>query len=86
MKKTYIYYLPDEKGKPITKNTKNNAVVIVGANGSGKSKLGAWMEENDFDNIHRVPAQRVLQEKGLHGCKCTGGILGYGKVSGRGIY
>ncbi len=25
-----------------------NAIVIIGANGSGKSKLGAWIEQKNF--------------------------------------
>ncbi|MEO0967875.1 MAG: DUF4435 domain-containing protein [Cyanobacteria bacterium J06639_18] len=40
----------------------NGSVVIVGANGSGKSRLGAWIERNADDNIivHRISAQRAL--------------------------
>ena len=39
------------------------AVAIVGANGSGKSRLGAWIELSNQDTnapIHRVSAQKVL--------------------------
>lgn len=37
------------------------SVVVVGANGSGKSRVGAWIEENDtFVPVHRVSAQRAL--------------------------
>jgi len=42
-------------------------LVLIGANGSGKSKLGAWIEEYrpNYENsqskiIHRVSAQRAL--------------------------
>jgi ABC-type cobalamin/Fe3+-siderophores transport system ATPase subunit len=40
----------------------NGSVVIVGANGSGKSRLGAWIERNAEHNviIHRISAQRAL--------------------------
>jgi len=39
-----------------------SSVVIVGANGSGKSQLGAWIEENHPPQVetHRVAAQRSL--------------------------
>lgn len=40
--------------------TKNNSVVIIGANGSGKSKLAAWMEKQNTDGIHRISGQRDL--------------------------
>lgn len=40
----------------------NGSVVIVGANGSGKTRLGAWIEKNTQNDIivHRISAQRVL--------------------------
>ena len=40
----------------------NGNVVLVGANGSGKSRLGAWIEQNTPENIivHRISAQRAL--------------------------
>ena len=39
----------------------NGSVVIVGANGSGKSRLGAWIERNaDNSIVHRISAQRAL--------------------------
>lgn len=33
--------------------------VLVGANGSGKSHLGAWIEKNN-DKVLRISAQRAL--------------------------
>lgn len=45
---TYTYWLPDEQGQKKDYNTENNAVMIVGANGSGKSKLGAWIEQHKW--------------------------------------
>lgn len=39
----------------------SGALVCVGANGSGKSRLGAWIEENGGTQIvSRISAQRVL--------------------------
>lgn len=56
----YHYWLPDHEGNRLERDTKSNAVVIIGANGSGKSKLGAWIESQDLDQVHRVGAQRSL--------------------------
>jgi len=40
-----------------------SSLVVVGANGSGKSRLGAWIEENPPVGVetHRVSAQRALE-------------------------
>ncbi len=35
-------------------------IVIIGANGSGKSRLGAWIEQQNPKNVHRISAQRNL--------------------------
>lgn len=59
----FAYYLPDESGNKTEHQTEFNSVIIVGANGSGKSKLGAWMEQQNMDNIHRIGAQRNLNFK-----------------------
>lgn len=56
----FTYYLPDATGNKIEHQTESNSVVIVGANGSGKSKLGAWMEQQNMMGIHRIGAQRSL--------------------------
>lgn len=56
----YKYWLPDENAQFREIKTKQNVVIIVGANGSGKSKLGAWMEYKNPGEIHRVGAQRKL--------------------------
>ncbi|EGK8097399.1 AAA family ATPase [Campylobacter lari] len=53
----YIYYLPDENGNKKEFKTNANSIIIVGANGSGKSRLGAWMEK-ECGNLYRIPAQR----------------------------
>lgn len=56
----YKYWLPDEKGMKVEYTTESNAVIIIGANGAGKSKLGAWIERQNFIDVHRVGAQRNL--------------------------
>lgn len=56
----YTYWLPDENGNRVDYTTESNSVIIVGANGAGKSKLGAWIEQKNFEGVHRVGAQRKL--------------------------
>ena len=56
-------YLPNPDGTGDKIEIKHNgSVVIVGANGSGKSRLGAWIEKNaeNHDIVHRISAQRAL--------------------------
>lgn len=52
---------PDETGNKV-EIKHNGSVVIVGANGSGKSRLGAWIERNADNDVivHRISAQRAL--------------------------
>ena len=38
--------------------TEENSLIIIGANGSGKSKLGAWIEDQNLGKVHRIGAQR----------------------------
>ena len=55
------YWLPSKEGeKRIDCETEYNSVVIIGGNGSGKSKLGAWLEQQDMSVTHRIAAQRSL--------------------------
>ena len=56
----FIYTLPDENNQPKQFDTDVNAVIIIGANGSGKSKLGAWIEDCNPEGVHRIGAQRNL--------------------------
>lgn len=56
----FTYWLPDEQGHKQVFETESNAVIIIGANGAGKSKLGAWIERQDFEYVHRIGAQRDL--------------------------
>lgn len=57
------YYLPDENNQKVEYTPEGNAVIIIGANGSGKSKLGAWIEQQSFSEVHRIGAQRNLNFK-----------------------
>ncbi len=58
--KIYNYILPDENNNPVSKETECHSIIIVGANGSGKTRLGAWIEKNMLDTTHRISAQRAL--------------------------
>ncbi len=52
--------LPSLNGKDITINNKSS-IVLIGANGSGKTRMSAWIEyHNTGINIHRVSAQKSL--------------------------
>ena len=59
----FIYYLPDENGKGREHGTSTNAVTIIGANGSGKSKLRAWIEQQSMQDMCRIGAQRKYSTK-----------------------
>ena len=39
-----------------------NSIVLIGANGSGKTRMSVWIEFNNQNNckIHRIPAQKSL--------------------------
>ena len=56
----YTYWLPDKSGNKVDYTTESNSVIIIGANGAGKSKLGAWIEQKDFAKVHRIAAQRGI--------------------------
>lgn len=58
--RSYKYKLPTINGGSKEYNTINNSIIIIGANGSGKSKLGAWIEGEDPLDVHRIGAQRNL--------------------------
>lgn len=58
--KSYKYILPDQNNNPDEKETNYQSMIIIGANGSEKSRLGAWIEQNSLDKVHRISAQRSL--------------------------
>ena len=56
-------FLPNQDGSGTKVEVEHNgSAVIVGANGSGKSRLGAWVERNTQADVvvHRISAQRAL--------------------------
>lgn len=57
----YTYWLPDNEGKKQEYKTTTNSVIIVGANGSGKSRLGLWLKHQNRERTHRIGAQRDLR-------------------------
>ena len=60
----FEYWLPDSNGKKsVRRTTKSNSVIFIGANGAGKSRLGAWIEQQDTAKVHRIGAQRGLNFK-----------------------
>ncbi len=50
----FTYYLPGQNNTRMECGTSSNSVIIIGANGSGKSKLGAWIEQNYVQSTHRI--------------------------------
>lgn len=57
----YSYILPNEKNERIFTETECQSMIIIGANGSGKTRLGAWIEKQIPQKTHRICAQRVLK-------------------------
>ena len=52
--------LPDIDGNPTVVERKTS-VILVGANGSGKTRMSVWIEENNRQlSIHRISAQKSL--------------------------
>jgi len=58
---TKVLAMPPSKSDASLSEVKSaGPIVVVGANGSGKSRLGWWIEEQDTANVHRVSAQKSL--------------------------
>ena len=57
---TYEFILPNDEGNFISCETDTNSIVIIGANGTGKSRLGYWLEKGNPEKVHRIVAQRSL--------------------------
>lgn len=56
----YTFYLPNKDGTEYQGTLNNNSLIIIGANGAGKSHLGAWIENRNVSHTHRIGAQRSL--------------------------
>lgn len=53
--------LPTKKGNPNTNpEIEFDQIVVVGANGSGKTRFGSYIEENNSSKTHRISAQKSL--------------------------
>ena len=53
--------LPTKKGNPNTNpSIEFNQIVIVGANGAGKTRMGSRIEETYLNQSHRISAQKSL--------------------------
>ncbi len=53
--------LPNKKGNPNSNpEIEFEQIVVIGANGSGKTRFGARIEENNLKNVHRISAQKSL--------------------------
>ena len=50
--------------EPTRVSTVNRSIVVIGANGSGKTRLGTWLEETrvtaKLGEVHRIAAQKSL--------------------------
>lgn len=59
----WLLELPQPLDGGEAKVSASTGVVIVGANGAGKSRLGAWMEFSSPQSrlVHRVSAQKSLE-------------------------
>jgi hypothetical protein len=52
---------PKQPGKPSESWTDVQSIIVTGANGSGKTRFGVWIEENNpTREVHRIAAQRAL--------------------------
>lgn len=55
--------LPNRSGQETNETIQcDNNIVIIGANGSGKTRLGSWIEKTQQDQltVHRISAQKAL--------------------------
>lgn len=60
MKNKEIHLPPNSAGLSIVKSLRS--LLVVGANGSGKTRLGSWIEANspNRDKVYRISAQKSL--------------------------
>lgn len=53
--------LPPKKGAGAEQNELEfEQLVVVGANGAGKTRFGSWIEEHNYEIVHRISAQKSL--------------------------
>lgn len=60
--KKYNLILPKASGGGTVELTSNQSILLIGANGSGKTRLGAWIEMTSPQSmlVHRLSAQKSL--------------------------
>lgn len=58
--------LPSKESDSISYKTDTNSIIIIGANGSGKSRIGYWLEKVNPEKVHRIVAQRSLNFWGIY--------------------
>jgi len=51
---------PSKSDDTLSEVTSTGPIVVVGANGSGNTRLDWWIEKRDTANVHRVSAQKSL--------------------------
>jgi len=61
MKNEFEIELPRKNGQIETIKSRKS-ILLIGANGTGKTRLGAWIElkSSQKDNVHRISAQKSL--------------------------
>ena len=52
--------LPPKKGAVENVKLEFERLVVVGANGAGKTRFGSWIEEHNYEKVHRISAQKSL--------------------------
>lgn len=57
----FMLQLPNKDGGIETQKFDNNSLIIIGSNGADKSRLGAWIENRNLNNTHRIVAQCSLE-------------------------
>jgi energy-coupling factor transporter ATP-binding protein EcfA2 len=58
----HIKFPPRQAGDPVAEFESERHFVVIGANGSGKTRLGVWIEEQNqhVRAVHRISAQKAL--------------------------
>ena len=54
------YYYLLKKGEVEDVKLEFERLVVVGANGAGKTRFGSWIEEHNYEKVHRISAQKSL--------------------------
>ena len=58
----HMKFPPRQPGESVVEYDSERHFVVVGANGSGKTRLGVWLEEQNQNDraVHRISAQKAL--------------------------